>query len=159
MHRHPDDVIGQIGDVILWCLDMQESMRDQYRWCSHKKNHHIRIHPLEKPSKVPNMWFEVRVSSTEVTDLRWPCRVERWCAQPTRTMCGPQQHQIFAFVSITSRIFAMKHCFIRKSAGGCTTYDVIAPWPDLTRSFFFFKKCAQDAPLAMINLILILRAV
>ena len=89
------------------------------------------------------MWFGIWIRSTGVTDLGWPCGVERWCAQPTRTMCGPKKHQIFAFVSITSCIFAIKHGFVRKSAWGCSSYDLIAPWPDLTRSNFFLPKSAQ----------------
>ena len=114
-------------------------MRDQYRWCLHK-----RIHQLEKLQEAPNMCFGVWVRSTEVADLRWPCGVERWCAQLTRIMCGPKQHQKFVFVPLTSRIFAIKHGFVGKSAWGCSSYDVIAPWPHLTRSKNM--KSAQRMP-------------
>ena len=42
---------------------------------------------------------------------------------------------------------ARKHGFVAKVAGGCSSYDVIAPWPDLTGSIFFAKNCARFAPL------------
>ena len=29
---------------------------------------------------------------------------------------------------------------------GCSSYDVITSWPDLTRQFFLTKSCAKDAP-------------
>ena len=41
---------------------------------------------------------------------------------------------------------ARKHDFVAKVAGGCSSYDVIAPWPDLTGSIFFAKNCARFAP-------------
>ena len=41
---------------------------------------------------------------------------------------------------------ARKHDFVAKVAGGCSSYDVIAPWPDLTRSIFFLPKIAQGLP-------------
>ena len=40
---------------------------------------------------------------------------------------------------------AGKHDIVAKVAGGCSSYDVIAPWPDLTRSIFF-PKIAQGLP-------------
>ena len=40
----------------------------------------------------------------------------------------------------------VKHGFVSKIAGGCSTYDVIAPWPDLTWSIFFLPKVAQGLP-------------
>ena len=40
---------------------------------------------------------------------------------------------------------ARKHDFVAKVAGGCSSYDVIAPWPDLTRSIFL-PKIAQGLP-------------
>ena len=41
---------------------------------------------------------------------------------------------------------ARKHDFVAKVAGGYSSYDVIAPWPDLTRSNFFLPKIAQGLP-------------
>ena len=41
---------------------------------------------------------------------------------------------------------ARKHDFVAKVAGGCSSYDVIAPWPDLTGSIFFLPKIAQGLP-------------
>ena len=40
---------------------------------------------------------------------------------------------------------AVKHGFVSKIAGGCSSYDVIAPWSDLTWSFFL-PKVAQGLP-------------
>ena len=40
---------------------------------------------------------------------------------------------------------ARKHDFVAKVAEGCSSYDVIAPWPDLTRSIFL-PKIAQGLP-------------
>ena len=37
------------------------------------------------------------------------------------------------------QIKSLKTGFVKTSVGGCTCYDVIALWPDLTRSMF--KKC------------------
>ena len=33
-------------------------------------------------------------------------------------------------------------------AGGCTSYDVIAPWPDMTRSKFFYQKLRKGCPIS-----------
>ena len=33
------------------------------------------------------------------------------------------------------KLYGWKHYFGEKSAGGCSSYDVIAPWPDLTGQF------------------------
>ena len=40
---------------------------------------------------------------------------------------------------------ARKHHFVAKVAGGCSSYDVIAPWPELTRSIFL-QKIAEGYP-------------
>ena len=47
---------------------------------------------------------------------------------------------------------AGKHDFVGKVAGGCSSYDVIAPWPDLTRSIFFAENCARFAHKVAQNL-------
>ena len=44
---------------------------------------------------------------------------------------------------MASRQGAVKHGFVSKIAGGCSSYDVIAPGPDLTWSIFFLPKVAQ----------------
>ena len=41
---------------------------------------------------------------------------------------------------------ARKHDFVAKVAGGCSSYDVIAPWPDPTRPKFFLSKIVQGLP-------------
>ena len=41
---------------------------------------------------------------------------------------------------------AGKHNFVAKVAGGCSSDDVIVPWPDLIRSIFFLPKIAQGLP-------------
>ena len=46
---------------------------------------------------------------------------------------------------MASSQIARKHDFVAKVAGGCSSYDVIAPWPDLTRSIFL-PKIAQGLP-------------
>ena len=43
-------------------------------------------------------------------------------------------------------LVARKHDFVAKVAGGCSSYDVIAPWPDLTRSNFLLPNIAQGLP-------------
>ena len=35
---------------------------------------------------------------------------------------------------MASSVVARKHDFVAKVGGGCSSYDVIAPWPDLTQS-------------------------
>ena len=42
---------------------------------------------------------------------------------------------------MASRQGAVKHGFVSKIAGGCSSYDVIAPLPDLTWSLFYQKLC------------------
>ena len=46
---------------------------------------------------------------------------------------------------MASRQGAVKHGFVSKIAGGCSSYDAIAPWPDLTWSIFL-PKVAQGLP-------------
>ena len=45
---------------------------------------------------------------------------------------------------MASRQGAVKHEFVSKIAGGCFSYDVIAPWPELVN--FFLPKVAQSLP-------------
>ena len=56
-----------------------------------------------------------------------------------RYATGPNQVQILSFASMASREVAIKHSFVNKIAGGCSSYDVIAPWPGLTSSIFYQK--------------------
>ena len=42
----------------------------------------------------------------------------------------------------------VKHGFVSKIAGGCSSYDVIAPWPDLTWSIFFYQKLRKVCPIS-----------
>ena len=44
------------------------------------------------------------------------------------------------------RQVAVKLEFVGKIAGGCSSYDVIPPRPNLTWSIFFTKSCARFAP-------------
>ena len=85
------------------------------------------------------MWFEVTVRLSEVTNLKWPHGTEWQCGNSTLAMSWPNHVQILSFASIASRQGAVKHGFVSKIAGGCSSYDVIAPWPDLTWSFFYQK--------------------
>ena len=41
-----------------------------------------------------------------------------------------------------------KRDFSDKSAGGCSAYGVIAPWPDLSRSNFFCQKLRKRCPVS-----------
>ena len=54
-------------------------------------------------------------------------------------MSWPNHVQILSFASVASRQGAVKYGFVCKIAGGCSSYDVIAPWPDLTGSIFCQK--------------------
>ena len=92
------------------------------------------------------MWFEVNVRLSEVTDLKWPHGTEWQCVNSTLAMSWPNHVQILSFASMASRQGAVKHGFISKIAGGCSSYDVIAPWPDLTWSIFFKPKVVQGLP-------------
>ena len=93
------------------------------------------------------MWFEVNVRSAEVTDLKWPHGTEWQCGNSTLAMSWPTHVQILLFASMTSRQGAVKHGFVSKIAGVCSSYDVIAPWPDLTWSFFFYQKLRKVCPI------------
>ena len=46
-------------------------------------------------------------------------------------------------------MFMGKHYFLEKSVECCTSYDVIARWPDPVK--FFAKSCAKDAPQPIEN--------
>ena len=91
------------------------------------------------------MWFEVNVRLSEVTDLKWPHGTEWQCGNSTLAMSWPNHVQILSFASMASRQGAVKHGFVSNIAGGCSSYDVIAPWPDLTWSIFL-PKVAQGLP-------------
>ena len=91
------------------------------------------------------MWFKVNVRLSEVTDLKWPHGIEWQCGNSTLAMSWPNHVQILSFASMASRQVAVKHGFVSKIAGGCSSYDVIAPWPDLTWSIFL-PKVAQGLP-------------
>ena len=45
---------------------------------------------------------------------------------------------------MTPRPLAVKHGFISKISGYCSTNDVIAPWPDMPGHILFTKKCSQQ---------------
>ena len=80
-----------------------------------------------------------------VSPFKWPHGAERQCANSTQAMSWPNHIQILSFASMASRQVAIKHGFVSKIAGGCSSYDVISPWPDLTWSFFL-TKVAQGLP-------------
>ena len=91
------------------------------------------------------MWFEVNVRLSEVTDLKWPHGTEWQCGNPTLAMSWPNHVQILSFASMGSRQGAIKHGFVSKIAGGCFSYDVITPWPDLVN--FFYQKLRKVCPI------------
>ena len=91
------------------------------------------------------MWFEINVRLSEVTDLKWPHGTEWQCGNSTLAMSWPNHAQLLSFALMAWRQGAVKHGFVSKIAGGCSSYDVIAPWPDLTWSFFLLKF-AQGLP-------------
>ena len=93
------------------------------------------------------MWFKVNVRLSEVTDLKWPHGTEGQCGNSTLAMSWPNHVQILSFASMASRQGAVKHGFVSKIAGGCFSYDVIAPWPDLTWSIFFYQKLRKVCPI------------
>ena len=66
------------------------------------------------------------------------------CANSTLAMSWPNHVQILSFASMASRQVAIKDEFVNKIAGGCSSYDVIAPWPDLVNCFT--KSCSRFAP-------------
>ena len=93
------------------------------------------------------MWFEVNVRLFGVTDLKWPHGTEWQCANSTLAMSWPNHVQILSFASMASRQGAVKHRFVSKIAGGCSSYDAIAPWPHLTWSIFFYQKLRKVWPI------------
>ena len=84
---------------------------------------------------------------SEVTDLKWPYGTEWQCGNSTLAMSWPNHVQILSFASMVSRQGAVKHGFVSKIAGGCSSYDVIAPWPDLTWSILFYQKLRKVFPI------------
>ena len=93
------------------------------------------------------MWFEVNVRLSEVTDLKWPHGTEWHCGNSTLTMSWPNHIQILSLAWMASRQGGDKHGFVSKMAGGFSSYDVIAPWPDLTWSIFFYQKLRKVCPI------------
>ena len=93
------------------------------------------------------MWFEVNVRLYEVTDLKWPHGTECQCGNSTLAMSWPNHVQILSFASMASRQGAVKHRFVSKTAGSCSSYDVMAPWPDLTWSICFYQKLRKVCPI------------
>ena len=92
------------------------------------------------------MWFEVNVRLSEVTDLKWPHGTEWQCGNSTLAMSWPNHVQILSFASMASRQGAVKHGFVSKIVGGCSSYDVIArnlTWPG---QFFFYQKLRKVCP-------------
>ena len=76
---------------------------------------------------------------------KWPHGTEWQCGNSTLAMSWPNHVQILSFASMAPRQGAVKHGFVSKIAGGCSSYDVIAPWPDLV-NFFFTKSCTRFDP-------------
>ena len=66
-------------------------------------------------------------------------------ANSTLAMSWRNHVQILSFASMASHQGAVKHGFVSKIAGGCSSYDVIAPWPDMTWPFFL-PKVPQGLP-------------
>ena len=93
------------------------------------------------------MWFEVNVRLSEANDLKWPHGTEWQCGNSTLAMSWPNHVQILSFASMVSSQGAVKHGFVSKIAGGCSSYDVIALWPDLTWSFFLKQKLRKVCPI------------
>ena len=44
--------------------------------------------------------------------------------------------------------YVIENTFPGKPVGGCTSYDVIVRWPDLTRSIFFCQKLCKGWPIS-----------
>ena len=83
---------------------------------------------------------------SEVTDLKWPPGTEWQCANSTLAMSWPNHVQILSFASMASRQGAVKHGFVSKIAGGCSSYDVIVrdlTWPGQ----FFNQKLRKVCPI------------
>ena len=94
------------------------------------------------------MWFEVNVRLSEVTDLKWPHGTEWQCALcKLNSSNWPNHAQMLSFASMASRQGAVKHGFVSKIAGGCSSYDVIAPWPYLTRRVLLDSFFRTDSTL------------
>ena len=71
--------------------------------------------------------------------------------------CADLNHAWYVHSCYCSKLRGWKHDFLEKSVVGCTSYDVITPWPDLTRSTFpcqklhkgcaiSYTKCQRDPP-------------
>ena len=70
------------------------------------------------------------MGSVKVNDIRWPSKGQD--AMP-KVICGLVLTYIMHNISMSvnaSKLRGWKHDFLEKSVGGCTSYDVIAPWPD-----------------------------
>ena len=145
MQCHTDDVIGQIYDVTdpwpdthIWLVYLP--------WTHERQNLQIETTTSRNGYNSQIMWFEVNVRLSEVTDLKWPHGTEWQCGNSTLAMSWPNHVQILSFASMASRQGAVKHGFVSKITGGCSSYDVIAPWSDLTWSIFLTKSYARFVP-------------
>ena len=78
--------------------------------------------------------------------FKWPQGAERQYANSTLAISWTNEVQKLSFASMASRQVAVKHGFVSKIAEGCSSYDVIAPWHDLTWTIFFLPNVAQGLP-------------
>ena len=161
---------------IVWCVFRynisKNSASDALKVCKHWVTLGVWPHwpdpdtkmNYKKQSTVPEMdkKFEIRASkkperqsardnyrSTEVTDLTLTFsdlqNVNGHCANVKSASCDPKQSISVsgqsAFISMWSDLQVSANL-----AGGCSLYDVITLWPDMTLIIFFTKSCAKDAP-------------
>ena len=92
---------------------------------------------------------------------QWPLTIfekSRCNVKGQMLYCSDLYHANISIPVNGGKLRGCKYNFLEKSVGGCTFYDVIDPWPNMTWSFFA-KSCAKDAPSAMQNFSVIRSAV
>ena len=89
--------------------------------------------------------------STEVSDLRWP---QLTLTLIWRNVKGHIQSCIDTSLINYPHSSQSHHAKLRlltislKSCEGCSSYDVITSWPDLTRPNFFHQKLRKGCPIS-----------
>ena len=89
--------------------------------------------------------------STEVSDLRWP---QLTLTLIWRNVKGHIQSCIDTNLINYPHSSQSHHAKLRlltislKSCEGCSSYDVITSWPDLTRPIFFHQKLRKGCPIS-----------
>ena len=85
-------------------------------------------------------------SRSMTSDDLW--KVKMQCQRSYVVLCLPKSCIISSFLLMAASYVAENTISLKKSVRGCTSYDVIAPWPGLTRLISFCQKLHRGCPIS-----------